>query len=116
MLLASDRKPYTTIGYANGRGGRLIEEPVDELGYETIYEQPLTEQRRVDLTEVDTTDPGYHQESLVPAGAETHGGEDVALFAKGPWAHLVSRTEEQSFIYFVMRHASGLDAEAGADD
>lgn len=109
-MLASDGLPFTTIGYANGRGGRLLEAAVDALGNEMIYDGPVTEQRRLDLSKIDTTVPGYHQESLVPWGGESHGGEDVALFAKGPWAHLVSRTEEQNFIYYVMRHASGLDA------
>lgn len=114
-LLAADELPYTTIGYGNGRGGRLLEEPVDALGNESIYTKPVTEGRRIDLSEIDTTDPGYHQESFLPSSAETHGGEDVALFAKGPWAHLVSRTEEQSFIYYVMRHASGIDAAKESD-
>ena len=118
MLVAADKLPYTTIGYGNGRGGRLMEDAVDALGNERIYEEPMLAERRLDLKDIDTTDPGFHQESFLPASAETHGGEDVALFAKGPWAHLVSRTEEQSFIYYVMRHASGLDAPkpAGDDD
>ena len=114
-LLAADEKPYTTLGYGNGRGGRVLEEATDALGNENIYFEPVLEERRLDLAAIDTTDPGFHQESFLPAGAETHGGEDVALFAKGPWAHLVSRTEEQSYIYYLMRHASGLDAPEAAD-
>ena len=110
-LLAGDKQPYTTIGYGNGRGGRVLKQATDELGNEAIYGEAVNDARRLDLTEINTLAPGYHQESFIPSGAETHGGEDVALFAKGPWAHLVSRTEEQSYIYYVMRHASGIDAE-----
>lgn len=109
--MAGDERPYTTIGYGNGRGGRMLGKATDEFGNGVIYAGSINEQRRLDLTEIDTTNPGFHQESFIPSGAETHGGEDVALFAKGPWAHLVSRTEEQSFIYYVMRHASGIDRE-----
>ena len=39
---------------------------------------------------------------------ETHGGEDVAIFAGGPWAHLFQGVHEQNYIYHVMRHALGL--------
>ncbi|MFK8053748.1 MAG: alkaline phosphatase [Woeseiaceae bacterium] len=99
-------QPYTTISYANGRGGRMLDEAVTAGGGEVIYDSEITEQRRLDLTAMDTTDDGYHQESLVPTGAETHGGEDVALYAKGPWAHLLSGTQEQSYIYYVMRYAA----------
>ncbi|MEM1438089.1 MAG: alkaline phosphatase [Pseudomonadota bacterium] len=109
-VLADDERPYTTITYGNGRGGRFLKKAVDEYGNEAIYGESVNKHRRLNLAKINTTLPGYHQESFIPSGAETHGGEDVALFAKGPWAHLVSRTEEQSYIYYVMRHASGIDA------
>lgn len=104
--LDSVGKPYTTIGYANGRGGRLLDEAVSADGSEQIYEGDVTEARRLDLTDMDTAADGFHQEALVPTSSETHGGEDVALFAKGPWAHLFRGTQEQSYIYYVMRHAA----------
>ncbi|MEO0576590.1 MAG: alkaline phosphatase [Pseudomonadota bacterium] len=105
-VLAADGKPYTTLGYANGRGGRLLEPSVDEVGTPAIYGEEISEQRRIDHDHVDTTADGFYQESLVPKGSETHGGEDVALFAKGPWAHLFTGTAEQSYIYYVMAHAA----------
>ena len=30
----------------------------------------------------------YLQDAAVPLPSETHGGEDVAIFARGPMAHL----------------------------
>jgi len=46
----------------------------------------------------------------VPLDSETHGGEDVALYASGPWAHLFGGTMEQHWVYHVLQHA--LDPKA----
>ena len=55
----------------------------------------------------DTTSPGYYQEALVPLESETHGGEDVAIYAGGPQSYLFRGTMEQHTIYHVMRRALG---------
>ncbi len=47
---------------------------------------PVAPGRVKDLATVDTQDEGYHQEALVGLPGETHGGDDVALFARGPGA------------------------------
>jgi len=39
-------------------------------------------------------------------GSETHGGEDVVVYASGPMAYLFDGVQEQNFIYHVMRYAS----------
>jgi alkaline phosphatase len=99
---ALDGKPYTTVGYANGPGhaaGVAI----------TERERKGGTPGRADLTDVDTTHRDFYQEALVPHYSETHGGEDVAIYAAGPWAHLIHGVQEQNFIYQVMRHALGLD-------
>ncbi|MCA1733029.1 MAG: alkaline phosphatase, partial [Acidobacteria bacterium] len=57
---------------------------------------------RIDLTDVDTTDPDFLQEATVPLGGETHGGEDVAIYAAGPSAHLVRGVQEQNVIFHIM--------------
>jgi alkaline phosphatase len=43
-------------------------------------------------------------------GGETHGGEDVAVFAGGPGAHLIHGVIEQNVIFHVMLRALGLRA------
>ena len=45
--------------------------------------------------------------ALVPTGSETHGGEDVALYARGPGAERVRGVMEQNLIYNVIRAAFG---------
>lgn len=106
--LATDGMPYTTLTYSNGLGFR-------DLGSETDSDASYATAAfsgRVDLSSIDTEAPGFHQEALVPLGSETHAGEDVAIFAKGPGAHLVTGTNEQSIIYHVMDFAADLLTKA----
>lgn len=103
-VLAADGMPYTTLSYANGRGFRdLGEETNADRGYAGT---PLS--GRTDLSDVDTTHTGYHQEALVPLSSETHAGEDVPVYASGPGAYLVSGTLEQNVLFHVMAAISGL--------
>ena len=101
FALAEDGKPYTTISYANGKGYH-----VGAPG-ETVYALPTAAGRVADMTAVDTTNPDFHQEALVPAGSETHAAEDVQIFAGGPKAHLFHGVQEQSYIFHVMKDAFG---------
>lgn len=106
--LASDGMPYTTVGYTNGRGYRDLG---DETNADATYGLPA-ETGRVDLSSVDTTASGYHQEALVPLGSETHAGEDVTIYGKGPGGHLVSGINEQSVIFHVMNKSAQLEKKA----
>ena len=54
-------------------------------------------------------DNEYRQQSAVPLDSETHGIEDVAIFAKGPMAHLFHGVQEQSYIAHAMAYAACLD-------
>ncbi len=94
--------PYTTLNYATGPGFGVTEHGGDEAAA-----RPVQPGRFVDLETVDTQDEGYHQESLVGLASETHGGEDVALFARGPRAGLVRGSIEQNEIYHILRSALG---------
>jgi len=110
--LASDGMPYTTVGYMNGLGFR-------DSGSETDADSAYADGEgavigRQDLTLVETSNPGFHQETLVPLGSETHAGEDVGVYAKGPGAHLVTGTNEQNLIFHVMNHAGNLVEKANS--
>ena len=37
--------------------------------------------------------------------SETHAGEDVAIFAAGPWAHLFQGIVDENYTFFVMDYA-----------
>jgi hypothetical protein len=38
--------------------------------------------------------------------SETHGGEDVAIFAGGPFSHLFHTTHEQTHVAYVMAYSA----------
>lgn len=48
----------------------------------------------------------------MPLSSETHGGEDVAVFARGPQAHLVHGVQEQHVVAHVMAFAACLEPYA----
>jgi len=92
---AQDGKPYTTLGYANGPG--------------SVYAEGATPAARPDLTGIDTTAQGFHQQTLVPLGSETHAGEDVPLYAWGPGDAMFSGTIEQNVVFHAMARALGFE-------
>ena len=84
MTKDSAGRPYTTLSYANGPGFRA--------------EVP-------DLSDVDTEDKDYLQIASIPMSSETHAGEDVAAYARGPNADTLRGVIEQNEIYHVLRGA-----------
>ena len=84
--------PFTTLNYSNGPG----------------FRPRSAELNRPDLNKVDTTAVDFLQEATVPLGAETHGGEDVAIYAHGAGGQFVRGVMEQNWLFHVMREALGL--------
>ena len=110
-------RPYTTLGYANGPGhpGETDQQPA---GPKRFPHRPKKASgaatTRPDLREVDTQAPTYLQESAVPLESETHGGEDVAIYAGGPGAQLFHGVQEQSYVYHAIAAALGWDPPRNA--
>ncbi|XP_072244776.1 intestinal-type alkaline phosphatase [Leuresthes tenuis] len=88
-VLASDKKHFTTAVYGNGPGYRNGTRP--------------------DMNESISSSNGYLQQAPVPLVAETHGIEDVAIFAKGPMSHLFHGVQEQSYIAHAMAYAACIE-------
>lgn len=82
--IAGDGQPYTTLSYANGPGAVKAVRGVPD------------------------TSAKARQQSLIPLPSETHGGEDVALFATGPGSDQVHGVIEQNLIATYIRSALGL--------
>ncbi|WP_109317376.1 alkaline phosphatase [Pseudovibrio ascidiaceicola] len=93
MHLMLDGKPYSVASYLNGPGSILTEEN-NWFGTRSV------------LSQEEAIDPDFKQQSLLPTPSETHSGEDVAVYARGPWAHLFDGTVEQNYIFNVMNYAA----------
>lgn len=93
--------PYTILGYLNGPGYRGARPRVD----------PRTDvfPGMGGMVPTGPAHPAYFQEAAVPTvGAETHSGEDVAIYAVGPGAQFVRGTVKNTHIFHVMKWALGL--------
>ncbi|ALC43155.1 CG10827 [Drosophila busckii] len=100
---ASDGKSYLPISYANGKS------------FEEYYNMTLHE--RVEPKEFPGAGDAYQVfPATAPLESETHGGEDVAVFASGPWAHLFSGVYEQNAIPHMMAFAACVGAGQTACD
>ena len=95
-ILAADGKPYTTIGFANGPGAS---------------DKP---EERAEITMEEATSPDFKQQALVPLPSETHGGEDLGIYAIGPWSHLFQGTVEENYTFHVLDFASKISERATA--
>lgn len=89
-LLGQDKLPYLTLGYNNGPGFRA----------------PDKNGMRHNVYEDQTDNKEYQVPVAIPLQWETHGGEDVAVFSTGPWAHLLVGNFEQNYIPIVMSYAA----------
>lgn len=107
--LAADGLPYTTLGYANGPG--VWSAP--GASAEQLAAQGISQPRRAGHPGPDPTSPGYRSESLVPLGGETHGGEDVAVYASGPGSQWVRGVLEQNVLFHLMDRAGNISNRAG---
>jgi len=103
---------FTTLSYVNGPGYTGASDsqpegpkhrPHTATGFKPAASRP-------DLSLVDTADPDYLQECMVPLADCTHAGEDVPLYADGPGAQLFHGVIEQNVIFHVMVDALGLEA------
>lgn len=101
--------PYTTLMYANGPGyagasDRQLE-GAKRFPHEAGSFAPAR-RGRPDLSAVNTEDPDYEQEATLPLGAETHGGDDVAVFARGPGSAAVHGSMEENALFHVVAQSS----------
>ncbi|MEJ5206888.1 alkaline phosphatase [Denitratimonas sp. CY0512] len=99
--------PYTTLSYANGPGytGASNAQPQGAKQWPHALAGLQAATAPVDLTEVDTTAQDFMQPSLVPLESETHGGDDVAVFARGPGAEAVRGSLEQNVLFHLIVQA-----------
>lgn len=90
--MGDDKLPFFTMSYANG------------MGYYNTYERNTGE--RQDVSAYKTVDAELKYAATVPLSSETHGGDDVGVFASGPMSHLFIGNYEQNVIPILMSYAA----------
>lgn len=84
---------YFTLSYANGPGY-------------SKHVNPITGRVNPDSFGSETTSDSFTFPATVPLDSETHGGDDVGVFASGPWSHLFTGNYEQHTIPHMMAYAA----------
>lgn len=90
-----DKMPYFTLTYANGLG---------------FYEH-INESGRKNPLDMDFNGNNFKQPAAVPLDEETHGGDDVGVYAVGAHSHLFTGVYEQHYIAHAMMYATCLGPE-----
>jgi alkaline phosphatase len=96
---------YTTLNYANGPGyvGASAQQPEGPKRFpHKASGYQAAEDGRPDLADVDTEAPDYLQEAIAPLSNESHGGDDVGIWARGPGSAAVRGSVEQNAIFHFM--------------
>ena len=88
------------LSYANGPGFETHLSAENNYSHDTL---------RLNLTGKEDwyTSYSFQNPSSVPIASESHGGDDVAIFAIGPYAHLFHSVHEQSYIAHAVEFAAG---------
>ena len=63
---------------------------------------------RLDPSKEDTEAFDFIFQSDLYKYSASHGGEDVPIYAAGPWSHLFYTTHEQVFVASAMSYAAGV--------
>ncbi|KAI8431966.1 hypothetical protein MSG28_004499 [Choristoneura fumiferana] len=94
-----DQKPYTTLSYGTGGPGAMqYEVQVDENNQHTVVRRDPG----------NTDDFMYEQIAGIILDENSHGGGDVAIYARGPYAHLIHSVHEQNFVFYAISYAARL--------
>ena len=132
IVVTGDHSHTLTIsGYAK-RGNSILGisvgvdgEPISGRGWQALHHDRLrqrpggldlakTPDGRQEISMEQASAPDFIQQSLVPLDSETHGGEDLGIYAIGPWAHLFQGTVEENYTFHVMDFASKISERAKA--
>lgn len=87
---ADDGLPYDILSYADGPS----------------YYKTYDHNGRLDIRNEDFTENDRQYSAGVPLDSESHGGDDIAIYASGPWSHLFQGSYEQSVVGLAMAYAA----------
>jgi len=101
---AADEGSLTILSYGNGPGFQKLNTTTGPGDWTAIERFPLGRDQAADYS--------YLQPSGQPIKSETHGGDDVGIWAVGPMAHLFHGVHEQSYIAHVMSYSACIGPQA----
>lgn len=123
IVITADHSHVFTFGAYGSRGSNILGfssfdnanvSDVDNLPFNIItygngpnFNSP---RNATYLSLLNTNLTSYTSPTALPLKSETHGGEDVPVFAQGPWSHLFIGTMEQSTIAHKMAYAACLSS------
>ncbi|XP_061189805.1 alkaline phosphatase, tissue-nonspecific isozyme-like isoform X2 [Saccostrea echinata] len=119
IVTADHSHPFSLTGYTN-RGNDIlglvdeesfkVEPTTDHMPYSSLLygNGPGYRSPRQNLTGINTDDKDFMQQSAVPLEFDTHSGEDVGIFARGPMSHLFHGVHEQHYVSHVVQYAACL--------
>jgi alkaline phosphatase len=85
---------YMTLTYGNGRG------------YTNNWDAATGLRVNPNNLQDQYYDNNFRYPATLPKDSESHAGEDVGLYANGPWSHLFTGVVEQNMIPHMMAFAS----------
>jgi len=101
---AKDGEAFSILSYGNGPGFYSYN-GTGEGDWKMIDRNPLDRDKAADHS--------FLQPSGQPLDSETHGGDDVGIWAVGPMSHLIHGTHQQSYIAHVMAYSACIGPYSG---
>jgi alkaline phosphatase len=122
MVITADHSYVFTFGAYSSRGSNILGfGSLEQVNVSDIDKLPIniiaygngpnyhSSRNATYLYSLDTNSTKYLSPTALPMKAETHGGEDVPVYAQGPWSHLFIGTMEQHTIAHKMAYAACWD-------
>ncbi|XP_054285830.1 membrane-bound alkaline phosphatase-like [Macrosteles quadrilineatus] len=111
IVVTADHAHTMTMSGYPARGNDILglagTSDIDYLPYSTLsYANGPSNHDRHDFSRDNMERDDYKFPSAVPERVETHGGDDVSVYARGPRAHLLTGVMEQSTLASVMGYAA----------
>ncbi len=119
IVVTADHSHVFTFGAYSSRGSNILGfGSLEQLNVSDIDKLPIniiaygngpnfrSARNATYLSSLDTNSTKYLAPTALPMKAETHGGEDVPIYAQGPWSHLFIGTMEQHAIAHKMAYAA----------
>ena len=119
LVVTADHSHVFTMGAYSSRGSNILgfgtleqlnnsdvdQLPVNIIAYGNGPNFPAPRNASY-FASLDTNSTSYRSPAAMPMRIETHGGEDVPVYAQGPWSHLFIGTMEQHTIAHKMAYAA----------